>query len=342
MKKLSVIVPVYNAEKWIKDALDSLVNQTYPDIEVICVDDGSADGSGAEINKYIEKCLNIRLIKQKNAGVSAARNKGIENAEGEYIAFLDADDYIELDAYYTMIQQLEAEGSDAVFCEFVRFWPNGKIQYTVEENFPAFADNPGNISLFFKTSAGRTAGNTLYTPDIHGSSCRSIYKKSIIESFGIRFYEDLCFAEDQIFVLEYLEHCKKISYCNKPFVWYRGWTKAPCYRNYYSNHMALVGYQKNIVDRNGYYSDKEKRKLKAYLDCTAYFMITAEVFSFRSDAEKIMKEYSRHREFTDKLTLFGFVQKYKSNPDIKRIALFVLLKLRMWRVIKKLYPAKKY
>lgn len=97
--KVSVIIPVYNAEKYLRECLDSVVNQTLKEIEIICVDDGSTDGSLTILREYRKKDKRVKVLTQANEGVSAARNRGLLSACGEFVAFLDSDDYIEISAY---------------------------------------------------------------------------------------------------------------------------------------------------------------------------------------------------------------------------------------------------
>ena len=342
MKLLSVIIPIYNAEKWLSEALDSLVAQTYDNIEIICVDDGSVDGSRGIIQTYSNHYPQIKLVHQENSGVSAARNRGIMEAAGDYIAFLDADDYVENDMYEKMIAQMEQENSDIVFCSFVRFWPNGKVQYTHEENFSKLISNPGDIQYFLYSTPPQKENDHLYTKDIHGSVCRSVFIRTIIIQHCIRFNLELSFAEDQIFMLDYLNCCRNISWCPNPFLHYRGWTKTPKYHGYYDNHMLLVRNQKRIVSANGYYSPAQKRRIISYLECSAYFAIIKEVFEYRVDSVEIMKKYSTNYDFNRLLSLRGIFQKYRIHPDFKRIILFLLLKLRMWTIVKAFFPGKKY
>ena len=113
--KVSVIVPVYNAEDYIEKCLDSLINQSLKDIEIIVVDDGSTDDTYKVVSKYKEK---IKLIKQKNGGVASARNKGLSVAEGEYIAFVDSDDWVELDMFSKLYNKAFENDYDAVECNF--------------------------------------------------------------------------------------------------------------------------------------------------------------------------------------------------------------------------------
>lgn len=94
--KFSVILPIFNTEKYLKACLDSIINQTYKNLEIICVDDGSTDGSLKILEEYSSKDSRIKIINQQNQGVSAARNVGIDNATGDYVSFVDPDDWVEL------------------------------------------------------------------------------------------------------------------------------------------------------------------------------------------------------------------------------------------------------
>lgn len=342
MKKLSVIVPCYNAEKWIGETLESLRGQTYQNIEILVVDDGSSDSSLAIVQNFSERDARIRLIRQENAGVSAARNNGIENASGDYIAFCDADDWMESVAYEEMITLLEEENSDIVFCEFERFWPNGKTQKAVEESFWGLKENPQDIFPFWSSIPAKVEGDTLYTRDLHGSCCRSVFKRDILMQNTIRFCRDLKFAEDQIFVLNYLACCSAISYIPKHFVHYRGHTKPWVYRNMYENHMALLREQLLVLHKNRYYSAKRKKQIAGYLKCSAYFAIILPELMFRPDADKAIREYSKGKEFRRLLTTYTFIQKYKANPERKRIVLFILLKLGMFGLVKRFFKNKRY
>lgn len=268
-----------------------MLGQTYENLEILCVDDGSSDNSRDIIRVYQEKDSRIRLVEKENGGVSSARNMGIEEAKGEYIAFMDADDRVEPLAYQTMVERLEAEQSNIVFCRFVRFWPNGKKQYTVEENLIQLTKNPHDIKYFLLSTPGQVKGETLFTEDIHGSICRSIFIGEILRNYNIRFRTDLRFAEDQIFMLEYLKHCERASYVPEPFLWYRGWTKAWVYRSMYDNMRALCRYQCQVLETNTYYSAKEKKQLMGYCKQAAFLAIINQELMFKPDAEMTIRQY---------------------------------------------------
>ena len=120
MKKISVIVPVYKVEAVLKKCLDSIITQTYENLEIILVDDGSPDSSGEICDEYSKRDSRVKAIHKKNAGVAAARNSGLKVATGEYCIFVDSDDYIEPIMYQSMIQIAEEYDCDVVMCDCVK------------------------------------------------------------------------------------------------------------------------------------------------------------------------------------------------------------------------------
>ena len=119
MPVVSVIIPVYKVEKYLRRCLDSLVAQTFQDWQAVCIDDGSPDRSPAILDEYAQKDARIKVIHKQNAGVSAARNDGIKNADGQFIHFLDADDWVDADYYQAMVTVAQDSGADMVVSGFV-------------------------------------------------------------------------------------------------------------------------------------------------------------------------------------------------------------------------------
>ena len=117
--KISIIIPVYNVEDYLRPCLDSMIDQTVKEIEIICVDDGSTDGSGTLCNQYRAQFpAMVRVLHPKNQGVSAARNAGMQMARGEYLTFVDPDDWLEPDMLRTMLEEMQKENAQAAFCGF--------------------------------------------------------------------------------------------------------------------------------------------------------------------------------------------------------------------------------
>ena len=131
MSKISVIVPVYKAEKFLSNCIKSILNQTYHDLEVILVDDGSPDSSGQICEEYAKKDNRIKVIHQKNAGVAAARNVGLDLATGDYITFVDSDDYIRPQMYEKMLKCAQNNHCDLVMCDCMKVYSDGrKVMYS--------------------------------------------------------------------------------------------------------------------------------------------------------------------------------------------------------------------
>ncbi len=339
-KELSIIMPIYNAEQWICETIDSVLAQTYTNWELLCVNDGSPDKSAEIVREYSEKDPRIILLDKPNGGVSSARNFGIEHAKGDYIAFLDADDIALPEMYQTLISLLEGKSNDCSFCAFTRFFLSGKKLTTHETSFEALMAEPHDIKYFFYSTPSRTEGDTLITADIHGSCWRSVFKASIIRENNIRFTQNIRLSEDQVFVIEYLQHCERIGYTEKPLLLYRAQTKKWVHHNLYESNMLLLDRQLKLLWENDFYSAKQKRGIAAYLKYSIYMAVINEDLMFKSDAARIIASYEK--KFKGLLTLRGLVEKMKLGFDAKKAILFILLKLHLYRLVQALYPNKKY
>lgn len=135
---ISVIIPVYNVEKYLSECLDSVINQTYKNLQIILVDDGSTDSSGKICDVYAEKDNRITVVHQKNAGAGAAKNTGLDLVKGDYFSIIDSDDYIELDMYEKMVTSLEKYNSDIAQCLFRNVFVNDSFdrKYKIKGNYP--------------------------------------------------------------------------------------------------------------------------------------------------------------------------------------------------------------
>lgn len=132
---VSVIIPVFNSKVYISEALDSVINQTYKNLEIIIIDDGSTDGSGKICDEYAEKDNRIRVFHQKNIGVSAARNAGLDLAAGDFLAFLDSDDAYELTFIDSMMTAMIQNNADIVMCRYTEHKTTGKMSFNRHAGF---------------------------------------------------------------------------------------------------------------------------------------------------------------------------------------------------------------
>lgn len=183
MMLLSVIVPVYNVEAFLPKCLNSLLNQTYKDLEIILIDDGSTDNSGKICDEYSERDNRIKVIHQNNKGVSVARNIGLELASGEYVTFVDSDDWCEKDYFREVFEEVSKfENAEVIITNFVRDFGNNNLKL-VHPN--------GKVKIFDKYNALKNMirGN-LYGWEIYST----FYKKESIKK--IRFSNNIIYGED--------------------------------------------------------------------------------------------------------------------------------------------------
>lgn len=148
---ISIIVPVYNVEKYLSKCLDSLVNQTYENIEIVCVDDGSTDSSGAICDEYAKKDARIKVIHKENGGLSDARNAGLEAINGEYVMFIDSDDWIDIDTCEQCINTLERYDVDLILWSYIREYDNNtKPKRLFEHGSKYFSNKEAKEKIFLR------------------------------------------------------------------------------------------------------------------------------------------------------------------------------------------------
>ena len=200
MNDISIIVPIYNAEAYLDKCIDSLINQTKKNIEIILINDGSTDKSEDIIKSYKDK--RIKYYKNKNKGIGYTRNFGIDKSNSKYIMFLDSDDYLDINACEKLFNKIEKDSSDVVVSDFI-IVHNGTEKIEV-------------INDFIKTNLDNNPDILL---DINLSPWNKIYSSKLIKDNNIRFPEDIKY-EDVLFVLECLDKAKSISKLNKALNYY--------------------------------------------------------------------------------------------------------------------------
>ena len=215
--KISIIVPVYNVEKYLDRCIKSIINQTYNNLEIILVDDGSPDNCPAMCDEWAKKDKRIIVIHKKNTGVSNSRNIGLDNARGDYIAFVDADDYIEKTMYEKMISELNQNDSNLVFCFYKYAYENKNgTKNVVENNFDNFCKNL-SLNYFFNIGYWNHIDYVI-TDNIMGNVWRVLFSKNIIKN--IRFREDVSICEDLIFLSEVLLRKPRVSLVKEYLYYY--------------------------------------------------------------------------------------------------------------------------
>ena len=245
--KVSIIIPVYNAKNFIERCIDSVLCQSYSDIEVITVDDGSSDGSGAILDMLEKQDRRILVIHQENTGVSVARNNGIKAATGKYILFVDADDMIEADAIEKLMDNSE---NDLVCGSYVTFKDKKQKKFCYEEKYYSGIKKIELINYVANAPWGK------------------LFKREIIDRNNIYFPVDIPYGEDSIFLISYIKYAKDITVLNDIVYRYNVSNEGSAMKKFYPNmyeylYMALEKkrefyniYSENfndISDRNNYY-----------------------------------------------------------------------------------------
>ena len=196
---ISVIVPVYKVEKYLPKCIDSIIAQTYPNLEIILVDDGSPDSCGSICDDYASRYENIRVIHKENGGLSDARNCGIAAARGEYVGLVDSDDYVDTDMYETLYRLVSDNGADIAMCGL----------YDVYEGKPAVQVDSIDVSCVDRTVAMKMV---LEAKVVSVTAVNKLYKKSMFDQVK---YPVGRTAEDAFVILHLLEQADKVAITNE-------------------------------------------------------------------------------------------------------------------------------
>lgn len=200
MKKVSIIVPVYNVDKYIRNTLESILKQDYQNKEIIIIDDGSTDKSLEICNNILYERKNVKIIHQNNLGVSVARNKGLENATGDYIMFVDADDILERDMISTLVKIMDGKNADIAICGYKIKKDNKILEYygtNVKETY----------------NKNQAIDEFLNEEKMNTSLWNKMFKRDIVSN--IKFDEKLKINEDKVFLLEAILKANKVEYVDK-------------------------------------------------------------------------------------------------------------------------------
>ena len=228
MPKVSIVVPIYNSEKELPRCIDSILRQTYLDFELILINDGSKDGSLNILKEYEQKDKRVIVIDNENNGVSETRNIGIRRASGDYIAFVDSDDYIESDMMEALVKSIEEQNADLVICGLLK----GQEVKTSTQTFEY------NVSLDKRDIAlkvlDRLNGTYINSP------INKLYKKSILIDNNIYMDNTIDLGEDLLFNIEYLSYCSSVIFEERCFYHYCMKSEDSLTAKYRENKLELM------------------------------------------------------------------------------------------------------
>ena len=214
MPRLSVIIPAYNAAATIARSAGSVLASTYSDLELIVVDDGSKDDTAAICRSIAAADDRLRLISQSNAGVSAARNRGMDEARGEYIAFVDADDYIECTAYTVLFEAMDSQQCDSAACGYYEEYADGaRIVKSAPMPAGTYAFGQVRQLIVLPLLCDRLQRNLLL-----GTVWRYLFRTEVIRAGRIRFTG--AYLEDEVFLIEYFSVPTRLAVVDKPLYGY--------------------------------------------------------------------------------------------------------------------------
>lgn len=204
---LSIIIPFYNAESTLKKCLESVLEQTSLDIEIICIDDGSTDHSYQIVQNFKDQYKNIQLVKKKNGGLPSARNLGLSLAKGNYVGFVDSDDYVSSEMFQFLLENIKKDNTDMAAC-------------AVLLNFDQITQRTRNDLIYFNSfKEGIFTTEAGFSNKINVQVWNKIYKREIIDRYQIQFPEGLWY-EDNVFTWKYLSMAQSFSYSSYKYYHY--------------------------------------------------------------------------------------------------------------------------
>lgn len=294
MPKISIIIPAYNVEDYIEECINSILNQTFSDIEVIAVDDGSSDRTGSILDSIVDERLQV--FHKKNGGLVSARKWGIRNATGEYITFVDGDDYIATQTYEILYQSAENTNADVIY------------------NQAYFSDHNSDITIVskqLKTGLYSVEKNNMdyiwhhiwgdYEDRFAQSACFSLYKKAVASAAYMPIPDELILSEDQVFMAILSITAKSIYIMREPFYYYR-------YRYNSISHMA----QPNVLSM-----------------IQQKYELVSRYFEHHTHAEILMKQLKYHTiqslmelKFLSNIPITFYLFPYEKVPANSRIILY--------------------
>ena len=318
MTKISIIVPVYNVEKYISRCLDSLVNQTLNDIEIIVVNDGSIDNSQKVIDGYAKKYKNVKSYTKENGGQGSARNFGLTKSSGEYVGYVDSDDYVELDMYEKLYNKAKENDSDIVICDNYNVYEKKEKNLDIERIF--FDDN--KINAFFGKKA----------------VWNKIYKKNLLLKNKLKFRSKVWY-EDLDFTIKAIISAKNIDYVRQPLYNYLIREGSTMNNSNVKRNLEILDAFDEILKYKNY---KNYNDIIEFL-AIDHIYISAIVRIIKANANKKLKNDTINELLSYMNNNFPNFKdnKYINTLTRNRKIIYNLINLRMYNIIKLIFNIKK-
>ncbi|GMB01657.1 glycosyltransferase [Pelosinus sp. IPA-1] len=343
--KVSIVVPVFNAKQYLDHCLESLRSQTLDEIEILVIDDGSTDESVAIISEYSQKDSRIKLICKENSGVSDTRNVGLIEAKGQYIGFVDSDDWIEPKMYESMYRQAIALNVDIVRCGLTM---NREDSSLIEEiTLPYEQEIPyknGDIwSKFIRMLIGTsfTEANLRYDKALAGYSCVHLYNRKFLLSYNMKFDTQLKVYEDLLFNLTAYSHAKAVGIMNKLYYHYRQNSLSACNRykpDLEHNQDLMVNHITNFIKEHKL--DEEYTKALSYRIFFDTLWAVSNIFSRYNHESWKTKSKRVQNLFSKEHVRNSFFTLKSSGLSLPKRLLHLIIKSRLYSLLSVLYFAK--
>lgn len=332
MNKVSVIVPVYNTEQYLKECVDSLLKQTLTDLEIILIDDGSPDNSACICDEYAKLDSRVKVIHKENGGLSSARNAALDICKGEYIGFVDSDDFVEPTMFEELYNSAINYNSDISICALSTFSEKSIIPKMLPFEKEVYKDSD-IMKCFLVPLLGENPNEKIKY--LEGFVCRQLFKREIIGNIRFKSEREY-FAEDVMFDFDIYPLCRTISVVNKPLYFYR-----------YNGDSLSNKYRENVWTMFSNYLNAEYELLneldieisdsiKLRLNNLALKFVVISVINLgkagcnlsNNEKSNVLNEIRLNKYVKEVLKFTSIIKQ-----PLKVCVLLVLLKLKMYRTI---------
>lgn len=339
MAKVSVIIPIYKVEKYLSRCLDSVVNQTLEDIEIVLVDDGSPDSCPEICDRYAKKDSRIKVIHKKNEGLGYARNSGMLIATGEYIAFLDSDDYVSKDMYEKVYSELKRTDADCCVTGYVVKKDSGD---EIRKENPLGTAVYKNDDIIIKVLAGMLGSkpNQVRDTDVGMSVWKCVYRKELLQEKGILFpSERELISEDIIFQIRVLPQVKRVCTLSEGMYYYCENSNSQSLTKTYSKdkfdrYKKLYNVELEMLSKIKFCEETRLRATRMFLGNTRVCIkqICQSTENSKQEKKTLLQAICDDKEIQDVLKWYP----WKDNPLRQKIVTLLIKKkcvrLIMWLV----------
>lgn len=288
---VSVVIPVYNTEEYISACLDSVLNQTYKNIEVVVVNDGSTDNSGSIIEKYAFMDHRIVCINKPNAGLPLARKSGVERSTGKYIQHLDGDDTLINDAIERLVCRAEEVNADIVAAPFY---------FCYQEKVPQLSAN-----LQFDELSGEDYFREILTQHAYWSVWSNFQKRSLFQSFQVQFIPEISFGEDALLMTQLVLHASKVAAIHEPILNYNRYSTSMSFQiddSKFKQYRFYRNWIEEYLKNSGVQEKFDKEVARMHIQTTFDSIRWGKYEYMKSDIKRLLRNLNEYPDLSDLLS----------------------------------------